>query len=114
MAEIKGLGKLQTKLEQIAKVDITNGALKAGFRVERDAKLMVPVDTGLLRGSITTAVVEKNKVVVGTSVEYAPNVEFGIGQRAQPYLTPAFQMNRENIIADIKEETKKQIEGTAK
>lgn len=114
MAEIKNLDRLQRKLGKIKDIDITNGALKGGFRVERDAKLFVPVDTGLLRSSITTAVVEKNKVVVGTSIEYAPKVEFGVGQKAQPYLTPAFQQNRENIKQDIEEEFRKQLSEVSK
>lgn len=109
MAEIKNLGRLQRKLGKIKDIDITAGALKGGFRVERDAKLIVPVDTGLLRSSITTAVVEKNKVIVGTSIQYAPNVEFGVGQKPQPFLTPSLQQNRDNITKDIEEELRKQL-----
>jgi len=114
MAEIKNLDRLQRKLGKIQNIDVSAGLLKGGLRVERDAKLFVPVDTGLLRSSITTAKVDNSRVVVGSSVEYAPNVELGVGQRAQPYLTPAFQQNRDNIKKDIEEEFRKQLDEVSK
>ena len=61
------------------------------------AKLNTPVDTGLLRNSETKQVIEK-KALVGTNIEYAPNVEFGTSkQRAKPYLRPALDNNVRNI-----------------
>jgi len=57
------------------------------------AKLLVPVDTGRLRSSITFVMGTANGLVfaeVGTNVDYAPHVEFGTKfMSAQPYLIPA-------------------------
>lgn len=61
---------------------------KAAATCEAEAKQDCPVDTGNLRGSIHTT---KGKLedIVGTSVEYAPYVEFGTYKmRAQPYMQP--------------------------
>lgn len=44
---------------------------------------VVPVDTGRLKGSISSAVVEQeNAVYIGTNVEYAIYHEFGTGKYA--------------------------------
>ena len=78
----------------------TERALEAaGLYVEGEAKLRCPVDTGNLRGSIDHKVdVDKGVVTVGTNVEYAAYVEKGTRkQKAQPYLTPAAEENKENI-----------------
>lgn len=51
--------------------------------IEREAKRLVPVDTGRLRSSITHDVTEKIGEVtgrVGTNVKYGPFVEYGAGQ----------------------------------
>jgi HK97 gp10 family phage protein len=64
----KGKDKFKKKLRSL------------GFQIEREAKQNAPVDTGRLRGSITTKVEDLGnvlKVKVGTNVEYAPYVEFG-------------------------------------
>lgn len=62
----------------------------AGAQAENYAKLKCPVDTGLLRNSITHAQADEKTEVIGTNVEYAPYVEMGTSkQKAQPYLKPA-------------------------
>jgi phage gpG-like protein len=89
-------------------------ALEAvGLQAEGYAKKLCPVDTGVLRNTITHAVDDDN-AYIGTNNEYAPYVELGTGkyypggrqtpwvyqdskgnwhitsgQRAQPYLKPA-------------------------
>jgi HK97 gp10 family phage protein len=41
---------------------------------------------------------DKNSVIIGTNVEYAPYVELGTSKMtAQPYLNPALEMNKNNI-----------------
>ena len=62
-----------------------------GQQAEGYAKLMCPVDTGRLRNSITNQIdLQENAVYIGTSVEYAPYVEFGTSRRSpHPYLKPA-------------------------
>jgi len=112
MAKIIGLDKLNGKLKQIAAIDLSAAVLKGSLRVEREAKILVPVDTGLLRSSITHSV-EGNKGMVGTSVEYAPKVELGIGQRPQPFLEPALRSQSDNIKRDIIEELERKLREVA-
>lgn len=69
--------------------------------VEADSKMLCPVDTGTLRRSITHDVKSDDKKTqgsVGSSVEYAYWAE-----RKKPYLEPAVDQNKENIIRKIKE-----------
>ena len=55
-----------------------------GELVERDAKLLCPVDLGNLRNSIGHSVDETElSVTIGTNVDYAPYVEFGTGEKAE-------------------------------
>jgi HK97 gp10 family phage protein len=102
-----------------------------GQLVEDSAKLLVPVDTGNLRGSITHKLMrEENEVRIGTAVEYAPYIEFGTGEfaengqgrkggwfyvddkgnkhftfgnKSQPFLRPALYNNKSNIDKIFKE-----------
>jgi HK97 gp10 family phage protein len=64
------------------------------FEVEARAKEFCPVDTGALRASIFTEILQGGDVVarVGPSMEYGPYVELGTSRMgAQPYLMPALQ-----------------------
>ncbi|MCG6796351.1 HK97 gp10 family phage protein [Geobacillus sp. YHL] len=71
--------------------------------VEAEAKLRAPVDTGRLRNSITHQTENsetQSKAYIGTNVEYAPYVEFGVASkniRPQPYLRPAIDENQDRI-----------------
>ncbi len=80
--------------------EIINGTRK----VQRTAKDLVPVDTGALRGSIRTKMYPKQKSgVVYTTLEYAPHQEFGTSKMpAQPFMTPALNINKAGIIQSIK------------
>ena len=62
--------------------EINDAILRAleeiGIVAEGYAKRLCPVDTGRLRNSITHAIDNDEKaVVIGTNVEYGPEVEFG-------------------------------------
>ena len=50
-----------------------------GLVAEGYAKLLVPVDTGALRNSISHKVSD-NECYIGTNMEYAPYIEFGTGK----------------------------------
>lgn len=97
---------------------------RAGEVVRADAVKNCPVDTGRLRGSITSRV-EGNSAVVGSNVSYGIYVEFGTGskgdksvshttkdkwtynsggkfyttsgQKPQPFLVPALKNNENKI-----------------
>lgn len=110
---IKGAKKLSKQLDKVSNIDLDKALLQACLIVERAAKEIVPVDTGHLRRSITS-VVDEGRGVIGTSVEYAPNVELGIGQRPQPFLTPAFLNNLDDIKEIIRKETQQEIKEVVK
>jgi HK97 gp10 family phage protein len=82
--EIKGLkeviGNLNKYSARVAKeidATLTDGANK----IEERAKMLVPVDEGLLRGNIyaDTAIPFQKAIVANTF--YAPYIEFGTGQK---------------------------------
>jgi phage gpG-like protein len=97
--ESKLLGDIQKSLEQV------------GLVVERQAKINVSqssghpkVQTGRLRSSITHEV-SQGQVDIGTNVVYGKWLEFGHadGSRHYPWLFPAVESNRQNIINLLKE-----------
>ena len=68
------------------------------YNIERDAKKKCPVDTGRLRGSVTTNIISTYSGEVGTNVEYAEYVEYGTRyQSAQPYFEPAVETNEDKF-----------------
>ena len=78
-------GKMDVKITDNSKeiLNATDAAIEKalemiGIKAERYAKLDCPVDTGLLRNSISHAQ-EKSTAYIGTNVEYAPYVELGTG-----------------------------------
>lgn len=101
--------------------------------VERSAKEKAPKDTGALRRSITSEVTREDGALVGnifTPLEYAPYVEYGTGlfaesggrkdvpwcyqddkgewhstsgQKPQPFMRPALDENREQIVQKLRE-----------
>ena len=75
--------------------------------VDADAKLLTPVDTGLLRSDNVKSVDDAKLIAREiNNTEYAPFVEFGTSrQRAQPFLRPALIKNSQKIINIAKEET---------
>lgn len=83
---VKGDDELKAKLHQV-KNDLTGNPMKDAMReatllVMRDAKINAPVDTGVLRASITPDVdVRGGRVlgIVGSNKVYAPYMEMGTG-----------------------------------
>ncbi len=74
--------------------DVRQHVGETAYKIEADAKLLCPVDTGRLSQSIHTSFDLANQgyiAKVGTNVEYCEAVEFGtIYQHSQPYMIPAF------------------------
>lgn len=68
---------------------------KAAFDTEADAKRLAPVDTGMLRSSITTHVAGDGLTAgVVATASYAPFVEGGTSRMApQPFMGPATDRN---------------------
>ena len=130
MIEFEGFDELIKKLEKLENPEKVESALgKACALVERSAKENAPKDTGELRRSITSKV-EDLQGIIYTPLEYAPYVEYGTGlfaeeggrkdvpwwyqddkgewhstsgQKPKPFMRPALDENREDIIKIIKE-----------
>lgn len=131
--EIKGIEELEAKLDSFTDPQLIYRALgRACALVERSAKQKAPKGDGALRRSITSKVdMLEQEGSVYTTLEYAPYVEFGTGLFAedgngrqdvpwhyqdekgewhttsgmspQPYMRPALNENREQIIRILKE-----------
>lgn len=71
-------------------------------RVVDAAKQLAPVRTGALRDSITVSESSHGGVRIVVGVPYAGIVEFGSSkQSAQPYLLPALEGDRPDLIRDL-------------
>ena len=81
--------------------------MKAAYDIEGHAKTVVPVDTGNLKGSISTKPEGPLTALVGSrGVEYADDVEYGTernNHRAQPYMRPAAERVRPAFIAAMEQ-----------
>lgn len=76
---------------------------KTAFDLEAYAKMLAPVDTGLLRMSIFTSFKDDGFVAeVGPSTHYAIYLEFGTKRMAaRPYMRPAVDRVRPGFEAAI-------------
>lgn len=130
---LEGLDEVFDTLDSIANPTGIEEALEtACMLVEREARINAPKETGELRRSITSKV-EGFTGTVFSPLEYAPYVEYGTGlfsqhpaggrkdvpwlyrdertgeyfytsgQHPQPYMMPALNDNREEIIRIIRE-----------
>ena len=100
--KITGLGELEKKLKRLSDVardDAKQEALYASsVVVQGDATLNAPVDTGNLRSSIDYEVGTDNADIFATA-NYAAHVEYGTSNMAaQPFLRPAIDGSKNNII----------------
>ncbi len=82
MLDVKIVRKRQTNYPQVFKAINRNFLPKAGIEVLKGAQRRVPVDDGILRGSLKYKV-KGDQVAVGTNLEYAPYVEYGTGIYAE-------------------------------
>ena len=128
--EFDGFDEIIERFNNLAdEAEIEKALGKACALVERSAKEKAPKDNGELRRSITSKV-ENNEGIVFTPLKYAPYVEFGTGLFAEeggrkdvpwhyqddkgewhttsgmkphPYMRPALEENREEILNILKE-----------
>jgi HK97 gp10 family phage protein len=119
--------------EKISEQNAEQALGKACALLEREAKMKAPKDTGALRNSITSKIEhdgEELSGIVFTPLEYAPYIEYGTGLFAenggrtevpwsyqddegnwhstsgihpQPFMRPAFDENREEIVKILAE-----------
>lgn len=133
--KMEGLEEVLAHLEDLADVQwAEKGLQRASALVERAAKEKAPKDTGELRRSIASKV-EELKGIVYSNLLYAPYVEYGTGlfaegegggrqdvpwwyqddegewhktsgMKPQPYMKPALEESREEVIRLIREALK--------
>lgn len=121
---VKNVGRLMQRLERIADMNLKEKMVDATKAVHAQAKLLAPVDKGILAGSIHQEVKKTEESIQGrvfTNTQYAPYVEFGTGVAgngsypyeiegleltyheswngmvAQPYMYPALKNNEKYI-----------------
>lgn len=116
---IEGLQELNQEfndLENALTQEIITALMRGGMIIETDAKRRCPVDTGRLRASLTTDVEREGETTfvlkVGTNVEYASFVENGTSRMAaQPFLRPAVDAKAKDVVDEIRESIREQING---
>ena len=112
---IKNLEKCINKFKSVGDIDLTPVISKATRIVQRDAKILAPVDTGNLMNHIFAKTLKKETVsgatsavgVVYTNVEYAIYQEYGwsrtypsgktVVYSGKAFMRPALQKNGELI-----------------
>ena len=130
--EIDGIEEVLSRLDGLVDPQRVRRAVGGACAlVERSAKQKAPKDTGALQRSITSEVTEGGGQIEGvvfTPLEYAPYIEYGTGlfaekggrqtawryqddkgewhttsgQRPQPFLHPALEENRTEILRILK------------
>ncbi|GIK73808.1 MAG: hypothetical protein BroJett021_27960 [Chloroflexota bacterium] len=101
---IEGIDEVLRQLDGLtSRAALRQGLAAAAFLVERAAKVKAPVDTGFLRNSIQTVSVTDREAVVAVGAEYGIYQEMGTRfMRAQPFMRPALENNRERIAEIIR------------
>jgi len=132
MIEIFQSKEFATEIKRRAEKLKEKSTFEIGLVVEGQAKLLTPIKTGRLAGSITTQsrtkgtkpdgeafasdIIQKpasdSEVFVGTPVDYAPYIEYGTRRSsAQPFLRPALNMARGQVPKIVKNGAKLEFEG---
>jgi len=113
IAEGRALAAKFRKYSRTAKNEVEEELVTGGLRVERGAKVYVPVDTGRLMNSINSRLSHESGepyVEVGTNVEYAKVVEWGDSKHsARPYLSKSYNEHKGRIQKDVAEAVKKML-----
>lgn len=106
MGDIKivGMEKLQKKLKKNVSMDAVKRVVRHnGAEMQTKAQQNAPVDTGTLKRSIGIEVTDSGMTAeVEPTAEHGPYVELGTRfMKAQPYLKPAFNVQKEKFKKDM-------------
>lgn len=101
--EMRGMNALIAKLDRILKhSEVKKIVRKNTLELQREAAKNAPVDTGFLRRSIETEITD----LKGRSyarADYAAYVELGTRyQAAQPFMGPAYHLQKTKFINDLR------------
>ncbi|MFS5773735.1 HK97-gp10 family putative phage morphogenesis protein [Streptococcus agalactiae] len=103
---LRGLNKFIRRVEQKQKnvrVAVDSVLSRSAHRVEKQAKILAPVDTGWLRGQIYN---EQQKLLhyrVTSPALYSVYLELGTRyMSAQPFLDPALRAEWPTLMANLK------------
>ena len=93
------LGKASYEVTRKAQLVVA----KTAHDIEADAKSLAPVDTGMLRNSISTTIGAGGlSAEIGQTASYAAHVEFGTRRmRPQPFMRPAAERRAEPFVKAI-------------
>ena len=118
--EIKGLDSLMRKLDRMGGnvLDALDKAVRETALVAQgDARQNAPVDTGALKGSISTEFdrnAESSTGTVYTNIEYGLYQEMGtVNMAAHPYMMPALNANKSTFEHLARNELETAIKRTA-
>lgn len=105
--EVFGIDEVTAELKGFqfsATAEIRDAVSKAALKLQRNAKVFCPVDTGRLRASIGLRFYQNGMTAeVGTNVNYAAAIEYGSrGRRAQAFLGPAFDIAAAQLLVDVR------------
>lgn len=103
--DLRGMELIDPKV----RAAIKTGLNKTGRRIERDAKILAPIDTGRLRASISPTL-KGHLLTVQDNVEYGIFQELGTRKmKPHPFLKPALLKNIPNIKRDIEAEIRRAL-----
>lgn len=105
ICDISGLNKMQRKLIKAANpAKITRAVMQNTSEMQGRAQALCPVDTGNLKRSINIEMRDSGMTgVVFATAHYSEYVEKGTRfMRAQPYMEPAFNAQKDRFIIDLK------------
>lgn len=99
------LSKDLSKYGDEVQAEVVEKVKQITLRTEADAKSNAPVDSGRLRNSIQSVIKTDSSGVSGeviVNAEYGAFVEYGTSkQKAQPFLTPAFNKNQNIFLNEL-------------
>jgi HK97 gp10 family phage protein len=108
--KIPGADKMLAQLKRLENLNIVPTKLAVLKKIYDESQRLVPVDEGDLKAS---GKYDENAVSYGT--DHALYPEFGtIHQRPQPYLRPAYENNREELIKIAVAELNKSVKEAVK
>ena len=102
--ELRGVKELQEVLRKKIKLDAVRRIVaQNGAEMQEKAQRNAPVDTGMLKRSVELDISDLGlTVTVAATAEYSGYVEHGTRfQEAQPFITPAFNQQKEQFKRDL-------------